>query len=309
MSDELSKSEWIKQQAYDLGFVAVGFAKAEFLKEESEKLKEWLGLGYHGEMKYLEDHFEKRTDPTLLVKTSKTVISFAFNYYNPEQQEDSKSPKISMYAYGRDYHKVVKKKMKILSQRMKDKFGDFKHRYFIDSAPILEKEWAKKSGVGWMGKHTLIINPKLGSYFFLAEMIVDFELEYDEPIEDFCGTCTKCIDACPTDSILDEGYVMDSSKCISYLTIELKDDIPVEFEDKMENWVFGCDICQQVCPWNRFSSEHEESDFFPKRELIEKKSEDWKTLSLEEYDALFFGSAVKRAGYEKFMQNILSIFD
>ena len=309
--DDLSyKSSWIKAKAKELGFIAVGFAKAELMKDEGQKLKEWLGLNYHGEMKYLEDHFEKRTDPTKLVSTSKTVISLAFNYYTPKKQNDQEAPKVSIYAYGRDYHKVVKKRLLLLAKAMENEFGSFKHRCFVDSAPILERDWARRSGIGWTGKHTLVINPKLGSYFFLGEIIVDFELEYDEPINDFCGTCTKCIEACPTDAINEEGYLMDGSKCISYLNIEHKKaPIPEEFKGKMENWVYGCDICQEVCPWNKFSSPNDEKDFNPRPGLLELTKEEWVNLTSEEFDEIFFGSAVKRAGFAKIKNNILHIFE
>ncbi len=306
MRDLSNKSAWIKEKAKEFGFTAVGFAKAEFMKDEAQKLREWLGLNYHGEMKYLEDHFDKRTDPTKLVETSKTVISLAYNYFTPEKQKDPEAPKISMYAYGRDYHKVVKKKLLNLAKEMEVEFGSFKYRCFIDSAPILERDWAKRSGLGWVGKHTLIINPKMGSYFFLAEIIVDFELDYDEPIADYCGTCTKCIEACPTDAISKEGYLMDGGKCISYLNIEYKKGpIPDEFKGKMENWVYGCDICQDVCPWNRFSKSHNEKDFKPRPGLLEMSKKDWEDMTSEQFDEVFFGSPVKRAGFVKVKKNIL----
>ncbi|NNE14052.1 MAG: tRNA epoxyqueuosine(34) reductase QueG, partial [Saprospiraceae bacterium] len=224
MDDLKSKTEWIKSKAFELGFSLFGCSKASRLDEEAERLKEWLGLGYHGKMGYMENHFEKRVDPRKLVEGTQSVISLGYNYYNPSKQKDATAPKISMYAYGRDYHKVVKKKLKKLCDAIAKEFGEFKHRNFVDSAPILERDWAKKSGIGWVGKHTLVINPKMGSYFFLAEILVDFEMEYSKPIKDYCGTCTKCIDACPTDAIDEKGYLMDGSKCISYLTIELKDE-------------------------------------------------------------------------------------
>lgn len=305
MHDVKSKSEWIKQKAIENGFLAVGFAKAENMPDEAQKLKDWLGLGYHGNMDYLEDHFEKRTDPTKLVKTSESVISLAFNYYTPELQHDEKAPKISMYAYGRDYHKVVKKKLTNLIKAMEAEFGSFRSRSFVDSAPVLEKDWALRSGLGWMGKHTLIVNPKLGSYFFLAEIMVDFELEYDEKIQDHCGTCRKCIDACPTDAINEDGYLMDGSKCISYLTIEYKpEQLPEQFKGKMENWAYGCDICQDVCPWNKFSTPNKENDFQPRGGILELSKSDWENMTSEEFDEIFFGSPVKRTGYAGLMRNI-----
>lgn len=299
------KSDWIKDKAIELGFIAVGYAKAEFMEEEADRLKEWLGLEYHGKMSYMENHFAKRTDPTKLVDDARTVISLAYNYYTDKKQEDATAPKISQYAYGRDYHKIVKKKLKLLEAAITEKYGAFKNRYFVDSAPVLERDWAKRSGIGWIGKNTLLINPKKGSFFFLAEMIVDFELDYGTPISDYCGTCTKCIDACPTDAIAEEGYVMNGSKCISYLTIELKDEhLPEEFKGKMENWMYGCDICQEVCPWNRFSIEHNEQDFAPRENLLEMQKEDWDNLSQETFDKLFFGSPVKRTGYRGLKRNI-----
>ena len=305
MSDLTEKTKWIKDKALELGFLSVGVSKAEFMEEESRRLKEWLGMGYHGKMEYMERNFDKRVDPTRLVEDARSVICFTYNYYTEKEQSDPHAPKISKYAYGRDYHKVVKKKLKTLWKAIEEKYGVINGRYFVDSAPILERDWAKRSGLGWIGKNTLLINPKQGSYFFLAEMVVDFELEYDTPIDDYCGTCTKCIDACPTEAINPEGYVMDGSKCISYLTIELKDEkLPTEFKPKMENWMYGCDICQDVCPWNRFSTEHNEDDFLPKADLLNKSKSDWKTMSEEEYDTLFFGSAVKRTGYKGLKRNI-----
>jgi len=239
------------------------------------------------------------------VPGSKTVFSFLYNYYNPETQENEASPKISMYAYGRDYHKVVKKKLKLAHQWLRDNVGEVEGRAFVDSAPVLERDWARRAGLGWVGKHTLLINQKVGSYFFLGELIVDIEVEHDiEVSKDHCGTCTRCIDACPTDAISESGYILDSSKCISYLTIELKEDIPKEYQDKLEQWMFGCDICQQVCPWNRFSSPHQEDDFLPKAVLMQKNPEAWSALTSEEFDSLFVGSPVKRAGFQKLKTNI-----
>jgi len=298
------KSEWIRLKAKDLGFIGVGFSKAEFMPEEAQRLKQWLNLDYHGEMSYLANHFDKRVDPSLLVEGSKTVISLAYNYYTDYKPPDTDAPKISIYALGRDYHKVVKRQLKLLGQAIEEKWGKFSGRGFVDSAPILERDWAKRSGLGWVGKNTLLINPKKGSYFFLAELIVDFELDYDAPMKDYCGTCTKCIDACPTDAITEEGYILDSKKCISYLTIELKKDIPSEFKGKMEDWMYGCDICQEVCPWNRFSTEHDEDDFKPKEELVNMTSDMWKNLTQEKFDDLFFGSAVKRTGFSGLSRNI-----
>ncbi len=297
------KSRWIKNKAIELGFADVGYAKATLLQEEAKRLQQWLNLGYQGEMAYMKNHFDKRTDPRKLVPGAKTVICFLYNYYTENKQVEG-SPKISMYAHGRDYHKVVKRKLKELYNSIEEEFGSFLGRYFVDSAPILERDWAKKSGLGWIGKNTLLINPKKGSYFFLAEMIVDFELDYDEAIQDYCGSCTKCIDACPTNAIDKMGYLMDGSKCISYLTIELKNDIPVGFQGQMENNIFGCDICQEVCPWNRFSIVHNENEFVANEELMSMDKEDWNKLSEEKFDSLFEGSAVKRTGYTGLKRNI-----
>lgn len=250
------------------------------------------------------NHFDKRVDPRKLVPGAKSVISLAYNYYTEEEQADPTAPKISMYAYGRDYHKVVKKKLKNIWRFLQTEIGDINGRLFVDSAPVLERDWARRSGIGWVGKHTLLLNPKKGSYFFLAEIILDVELTYDAPMRDHCGTCTRCIDACPTDAISPNGYVMDGSKCISYLTIELKDDIPAQFKDQMSDYMFGCDICQQVCPWNRFSQPHHEADFGPNQQLLGMKKRDWIDLTEDIFNDLFQGSAVKRTKYEGLKRNI-----
>lgn len=300
-----SKTELIRSMAIEEGFLLAAFAKAEEMEPEREKLKQWLDLGYHGTMSYMENHFEKRTDPTKLVPGAKSIICLAYNYHTDAKQSDPKAPRISTYAYGRDYHKVVKSKMKKLAKRISERFGAFTHRSFVDSAPVLERDWARRSGLGWAGKNTMIINPLKGSRFFLSEMLVDFELVYDEPIKDYCGTCTRCIDACPTDSIFEEGYSMDASRCISYLTIELKDEeIPEEFKGQMENWVFGCDICQDVCPWNRFSERHQEADFEASDALLSMSREDWDNMDQESFDELFFGTPVKRTGFSGLKRNI-----
>ena len=297
------KTRWIKEKAIELGFSGIGIAKAEFMEEEATRLKEWLDLGYHGKMNYMTNHFDKRTDPRLLVENAKSVICLMYNYYNPDIESDS-DYKISMYAQGRDYHKVIKKRLKGFFNDIENAFGSFSGRYFVDSAPVLERDWAKRAGLGWIGKNTMLITPQKGSYFFLCEMIVDFELEYDSPIDDYCGTCTKCIDACPTDAINEEGYLMDGSKCISYLTIELKGDIPMEFEGQMEDNIFGCDICQDVCPWNRFSKPHNEDTFLPENALKEMTNTSWDELTEDNFNQLFEGSAVKRTGFHGLKRNI-----
>jgi len=298
------RSVLIKEKASQLGFFLCGISRAEYMEEEARNLDRWLSQNYHGQMGYMVNHFDKRVDPTLLVPDAKSVISLAFNYYSEKKQSDPEAPKISTYAYGKDYHKVVRKKLNLLFDWIKSTFGDVDGRLFVDSAPVLERDWAKRSGIGWIGKNTLIIHPRKGSFFFLAEIILDLDLQYDSPISDYCGTCTRCIDACPTNAIDERGYVMDGSKCISYLTIELKDDIPAEFRGKMDNWMFGCDICQQVCPWNRFSTPHEESEFMPKEDLLSMTKEDWQNMTQSTFDSLFEGSAVKRTKYEGLKRNI-----
>jgi epoxyqueuosine reductase len=259
----------IKAKAKELGFFYCGFSKAEFLEEEAPRLEDWLNKNQHGKMAYMENHFDKRLDPRLLVDDAKTVISFLLNYYPEEKQRDADAPKISKYAYGEDYHFVIKDKLKELIHFMKEHIGDINGRAFVDSAPVMDKAWAKKSGLGWMGKNSNLIHPKEGSFFFIAELIVDVAFEPDGPIKDYCGTCTKCIDSCPTEAIV-KPYVVDGSKCISYLTIELKDELlPREFQGKMDNWMFGCDVCQDVCPWNRFSKATKEDRFKPAFSLLD----------------------------------------
>lgn len=287
-----------------MGFLLCHIAKAEFMTEEARRLDEWLSQDYHGDMSYMANHFDKRVDPRLLVPGAKSVISLAYNYYSNVRQIDPEAPQISMYAYGKDYHKVVKKKLQQMLEWMKTSFGNINSRVFVDSAPVLERDWARRSGLGWMGKNTMIIHPKKGSWFFLAEIITDLEMVYDQQLSDYCGTCTRCIDACPTEAIHEDGYLMDGSKCISYLTIELKKKLPLEYKDKMENWMFGCDICQQVCPWNRFAESHSEPAFLPKEKLISMSKEEWHDLSEPLFDELFEGSAVKRTKYEGLKRNI-----
>ncbi len=302
--DHARMSREIKEQAGRLGFFFCGIARAEFMDEEARRLEAWLHKGYQGSMSYLENHFDKRVDPTLLIPGAKSVISLAYNYYSQEKQHDEQAPRISMYAYGKDYHKVVRKKLKFLFDWMSNTYGAINGRCFVDSAPVLERDWAKRSGLGWVGKNTMLIHPRKGSFFFLAEIITDLDLAYDNPIQDYCGTCTKCIDACPTDAISPEGYIMDGSRCISYLTIELKEQIPDAFRGQIDNWMFGCDICQRVCPWNRFSADHEEPAFLPNPDLLTMTKEQWQDLSEDTYNRIFEGSAVKRAKYEGLRRNI-----
>ena len=297
-------SHIIKQEAYRLGFDFVGISKAEKMEEESRKLEAWLNQSKHGKMGYMANHFEKRTDPTKLVEGAKSVVSLMYNYYTDKEQSDPQAPKISKYAFGKDYHFVIKDKLRQLLQFIQEEIGEVSGRCFVDSAPVLERDWARRSGLGWMGKNTMLIHPKAGSYFFLAELIIDLELDYDGPIKDYCGTCTRCIDACPTEAISPEGYIMDGSKCISYFTIELKEALPQSMKGKFENWMFGCDICQEVCPWNRFAKPHQENEFNPHPELLDKSKSEWEELTEEVFRKIFKKSAVKRTKFSGLKRNI-----
>lgn len=302
--DIREKTKLVKRKCFDLGFSHVGISKSVFLEKEARRLEEWLSNDFNGKMSYMENHFDKRTDPGKLVDGAKSVISVLFNYHNPTKQLDDNAPKISQYAYGKDYHFVIKNKLKELQLFLTKKFGEINCRGFVDSAPVMDKVWAEKSGLGWIGKHSNLINKEKGSYFFIAELIVDINLEQDIPINDYCGTCTKCIDACPTEAIV-QPYVVDGSKCISYLTIELKDQIlPNEFKGKMDSWMFGCDICQDVCPWNRFASAHNEPQFNPHPDLLKLTKKEWNELSEETYQNLFRKSAVKRTKFSGLKRNI-----
>ncbi len=286
-----------------MGFDSCGIARAEFLSEEAPRLEEWLKKGYHGQMSYMENHFEKRLDPTLLVPGSKSVISLTYNYFPSEKQRED-SYKISKYAYGEDYHRVVKDRLRELVSLMKQEIGDFHARVFTDSAPVMERSWAQRAGLGWIGKHSLLIDKKKGSFFFLAEIICDLELEHDPPFEtDHCGRCTRCVDACPTEAILPDNTV-DASKCISYFTIELKDEIPGTVRGKFEDWMFGCDICQDVCPWNRFSVPHREKRFEPRGEILGNSKRDWEEITEEVFAQLFQDSAVERTRFAGLKRNL-----
>lgn len=297
-------SQFIKAKAAELGFMFCGIAKADFLEDEAPRLEAWLKNGFNGEMQYMENHFDKRLDPRKLVEGAKSVISMALNYFPSQQQTDPAAPKISKYAYGTDYHFVIKDKLKVLLEAIKEETGDVEGRAFVDSAPVLDKAWAKRSGIGWVGKNTNLINKNAGSFFFLAELIIDLELEYDVPAAyDHCGTCTRCIDACPTDAIV-SPYVVDGSRCISYLTIELKNEIPAQFQGKMDNWMFGCDICQDVCPWNRFSTLHNEPAFNPAEEFLNISAQDWQEITEETFKRVFKNSPVKRTKYQGLKRNI-----
>ena len=292
----------VKSLAKDLGFSFCGIAKAERLEEEAPKLEEWLNRGYHGKMSYLENHFEKRLDPTLLVPGAKSVVSLVYNYFPADHHQNDVQPKLAKYAYGQDYHYVIKDKLKLFLEKIREQVGQVEGRVFVDSAPVHERAWAAKSGLGWIGKNSLLLNRNMGSFFFLAELIIDLELATDSPIQDYCGTCTACQDACPTDAIA-EPFVVDGSRCISYLTIELKEEIPSEFNDKMEGWAFGCDICQDVCPWNRFSKPHTEPQFKPQG-WENFTTQDWEEMTKEIFDKVFKKSAVKRAKFGGLMKNV-----
>lgn len=294
----------IKSHAKQLGFEYCGIAKAGFLEEEASRLEAWLNQNYHGQMTYMANHFDKRLDPTKLVDGAKTVVSLIYTYY-PQEPLPTDTLKVAKYAYGEDYHFVIKDKLKDLLKSLQAAIGDFGGRVFVDSAPVMERQWAQKSGLGWLGKNSLLLNPKMGSFFFLAELIIDLEVMPDPPmVKDYCGTCTRCIDACPTDAIVQPG-VVDGSRCISYLTIELKEAIPNEFKGKTEDWVFGCDICQDVCPWNRFSKPHQEPAFLPHPQLSQMTKRDWLELTEETFRKVFKNSAVKRTKFEGLKRNIV----
>ena len=306
-SSKSKNTTLIKQKAAELGFFFCGISKAEFLEEEANHLETWLNRTYNGKMGYMENHFDKRLDPRLLVEDSKSVVSLLMNYYTEEQQLDKTAPKLSKYAFGEDYHLVIKDKLTELFLFIQTEIGEVNGRVFVDSAPVMDKAWAKKSGLGWVGKNSNLINPKNGSFFFIAELILDLDLDYDGPIKDYCGTCTRCIDACPTDAIV-EPYVVDGSKCISYLTIELKDAlIPEEFNGKLDNWMFGCDVCQDVCPWNKFSKQHTEPRLNPLTGILEMSKTDWTDLTQEIFTELLKISPIKRTKYAGLMRNINSL--
>lgn len=295
-------SKFIKEEAKRLGFISCGISRAEFLEEEAPKLELWLKKQMNGQMKYMEDHFDKRLDPRLLVPGAKSVISLLLNYF-PSEFQNKDSYKISKYAYGKDYHSVINKKLKKLLRSIKAQIGDVSGRTFIDIAPVMDKVWAAKSGLGWIGKNSNLITQKVGSFYFIAELIVDLELEYDYATTDHCGTCTACIDACPTEAIV-APYLVDGSKCISYYTIELKENMPQEVKGKLDDWMFGCDVCQDVCPWNKFSKAHNEPLFSPYPELLSFSKNDWREITEETFAKVFTNSPLKRKQLEGLKRNI-----
>lgn len=303
MNQLATNTKLIKSEAKRLGFDYVGISKADFLEEEAPRLENWLNKNMHGQMSYMQNHFDKRLDPRLLVPGAKSVISLLLNYYPSEEQKDAAAPKISKYAYGKDYHDVIKEKLNLLLEFIRENIGEVDGRAFVDSAPVLDRAWAKKSGLGWIGKNSNLINKSSGSFYFIAELIIDLELAYDNAVKDYCGTCTKCIDACPTDAII-APYVVDGSKCISYFTIELKENIPNDVKGKFDNWAFGCDICQDVCPWNRFSKPHTEPLFQANGELLQMKKDDWYELTEETFKRVFKNSAVKRTKFSGLIRNL-----
>lgn len=302
IENKAKNTNLIKEEAKRLGFMSCGMSRAEFLEEEAPRLEEWLNKNRNGQMYYMENHFDKRLDPTKLVEGSKSVISLLLNYY-PNEFQNPESYKISKYAYGKDYHFVIKDKLKSLLQFIQNEIGEVEGRAFVDSAPVLDKAWAAKSGLGWIGKNSNLLSKKAGSFFFIAELIVDLELEYDTPVTDHCGTCTACIDACPTNAIV-EPYKVDGSKCISYFTIELKDELPNSFKNTFDDWMFGCDVCQDVCPWNRFSKSHSEPLFDPHPDLLKFDKKDWQEITKETFNEIFRKSAVKRTKFEGLKRNI-----
>lgn len=302
MNQKHKNTNLIKTEAKRLGFLSCGVSKAQFLENEAPRFEQWLKNGMHGEMGYMENHFDKRLDPTKLVEGSKSVISLLLNYY-PQEEQNKNSFKLSKYAYGQDYHHVIKSKLRQLQDFITEEIGEVNGRAFVDSAPVLDKAWAAKSGLGWIGKHSNLLTQQTGSFYFIAELIVDLELDYDSPVTDHCGSCTACLDACPTEAIV-EPYVVDGSKCISYFTIELKNEIPTEFQGKFEDWMFGCDICQDVCPWNRFSKPHSEPLFNTHPELLSMTKNGWEEITEDVFKKVFQKSAVKRTKYAGLKRNI-----
>ena len=301
-SNKQKLTNFIKSKSVDLGFISCGISKADFLEEEAANLENWLKNEMHGEMSYMERNFDMRLDPRKILNGAKSVISLTYNYYTDKLQKDENF-KISKYAFGTDYHFVIREKLKNLLFLIREKVGDINGRVFVDSAPILERAWAKKSGLGWIGKNTNLISKNVGSFFFLCEIIVDIELDYDYSTTDHCGTCTACIDACPTNAIV-EPYKVDGSRCISYLTIELKENMPEYAKDSYDKWIFGCDIWQDVCPWNKFSKPHNEPLFNADEKFLSMSKNEWLEITKETFDKVFKDSPVKRTGYDGLKRNI-----
>lgn len=295
-------TQLLKAEAQRLGFLACGISRADFLEQEAPRLEAWLNNGYHGQMQYMENHFDKRLDPRLLVDGAKSVVSLLLNYY-PEQTQNPDSYKLSKYAYGQDYHQVIKSKLQQLMQFIETEIGEVSGRVFVDSAPVLDKAWAAKSGLGWIGKNANLLTKGTGSFYFIAELILDIDLQPDGPTTDHCGSCTACLDACPTQAIV-APYTVDGSKCISYFTIELKENLPTDFRGKFDDWMFGCDVCQDVCPWNRFAKPHSTPEFTPHPDLLSLTKSDWQELTQEVFQNLFKGSAVKRTKFSGLQRNI-----
>ena len=302
MNNKEKHTQFIKSEAKRLGFLSCGISKSDFLEQEAPRLEKWLNKQMNGQMSYMENNFDKRLNPNLLVDDAKSVISLLLNY-SPSENQVENTYKISKYAYGHDYHFVIKEKLKELLQSIQTQIGAVSGRAFVDSAPVLDKAWAAKSGLGWIGKNSNLITKQTGSFYFIAELIVDLELKYDHATTDHCGSCTACIDACPTAAIV-KPYVVDGSKCISYFTIELKDNLPVEMKGKFDDWAFGCDICQDVCPWNKFSKPHNEPFFNPNPELLSMSKKDWEEITEETFKTVFKNSAVKRTKFEGLTRNI-----
>ena len=300
--DRFGYSQKIKAEAKRLGFLSCGISRADFLEEEAPRLEAWLKKGMHGDMAYMENHFDKRLDPRKLVPGAKSVISLLYNYF-PSKSQREDTYKISKYAYGEDYHYVVKDKLRELLQFVQEEIGEVHGRAFVDSAPVLDRAWAARSGLGWIGKNSNLLTRQAGSFYFIAELIVDLDLAYDTPTTDHCGSCTACIDACPTQAIV-QPYVVDGSKCISYFTIELKEEIPKDFRGQLDDWIFGCDVCQDVCPWNRFSKPHNETRFSPNSDLLSFDRGDWEELTEEVFQKVFRKSAVKRTKFQGLKRNI-----
>jgi len=307
-SDDLQKwSSMIKAEALKLGFDGCGISGADYLEDDARRLNDWLAKGYQGDMSYMEHYFEKRTDPRKLVEGARSVISVILNYF-PEKKQNNDAPVVSAYAFGRDYHGVIRKKLKELLKFIQASIAPTRGRAFTDSAPVLDRAWAARSGLGWIGRNTNLISPEAGSYFFIGSLIVDLPLGYDKPITDFCGDCNRCIRACPTNAILSDR-IIDARRCISYLTIENKSEIDPAFKDQFRDRVFGCDICQEVCPWNRRATPHQVREFEPLPGLLEMTRQEWYTLDEEKFESLFSMSALKRARFKGLRRNLEFIRD